>query len=264
MATRIRFAVSVSALFLLIGCASETAYPGLPPTQPGYAASTATPPPVNRPGTPVPPPESFHGVGVPRVPENFGYFQIGIGMAGLPGRDDIKPGTAITLTVPPGGIFVSALVLGTAAIVAGAGGDISMEGDIFIDAPLVGFNQGISTGGPDQISGFGLDAVLSWSTAEDLTFGGDVDTFGIGLGIRYIGGFSDAALFHVTAGLEFLNINFDNRPYAINVGPYLGFGLELMLAPQASFTTDIRYAFLSGDEPDYDYWEFTGGFVLYW
>jgi len=261
VATHIRFAMTVSALVMLIGCVSEPAYLSLPPTQPGYSAPPA---PVNRPGTPVPPPESFRGVGAPRVPENFGYFQIGIGMAGLPGHDDIRPGTAVTLTIPPGGIFVSALVLGTAAIIAGAGGDIYMEGDIFIDAPLVGFNQGISMGGPDQITGFGLDAVLSWSTAEDLTFGGDVNTFGIGLGLRYIGGISDAALFHATAGLEFLNLDFEYRPYAINVGPYLGFGLELMLAPQMSFTTDIRYAFLAGDEPDYDYWEFTGGFIFYW
>jgi len=197
----------------------------------------------------------------------FGYMQFGVGMAGLPGQDDIRPGTAFSITLPPGGVILSAVYLGAlCAIAADDNVGVIIDADAFAIVPeLLSLEQGVATGGgPYEINGVGMDMIFSWGDAEDLTYGGGVSTFSTALGIRLMGGIWEGALWHGLFGFEMLWLNFDNRPNAVNFGPYVGAGLEMMLAPDVSFTVDIRYAFMYGDAKEYDRWEFTGGFVFYW
>ncbi|MBN1809345.1 MAG: hypothetical protein JW909_09785 [Planctomycetes bacterium] len=232
----------------------------------------------------------------------FGYLHTGVGVGGLPGRDDIKPGTTVTVYVPPRGVFVTAFAVGAVlAVAALSDGDCNLDlnlnferrspdvlpeaadrepetGDRVPYAPYGEWRHeklppaqpwwpqatAFEESGPFKITGMGMDAMFSWTSAEDLTAGGDVRTASGGLGARFMGGLNSGTRWHALVGLEITGINFENRPFALNWGPYVGFGLEVLPARNAGLSATVRYSLLTGDEPDYNHWEFTGGFIFYW
>ncbi|MBN1809748.1 MAG: hypothetical protein JW909_11830 [Planctomycetes bacterium] len=247
-------ACSAVALALSAGCAAVGYQPAAvpPPASPDVAATWAA--------------GSFHDIAPGR---GFGYTRFGVGLMGLPGCDDMRPGTAFSLTVPPGGVILSVFYIGALAAIASQD---NVDVDIYLDATdaaalgMFGMEQGYTTGrsGPMEIQGVGMDCILSWGSLDDLSAGGGVSVFTAGLGARLIGGLWQGGLWHLLAGFEGVWIDYDFRPYAFNFGPYVGAGLEAMLGPGAGFNASLRYGILAGDATDYDHWEFTVGFILYW
>lgn len=235
----------VAFLCLAAGCAS------VPPEQPPQASAA-------------PPVESMRG-------QSFGYFGMSIGMIGLPGQDDIKPGTAVTLTVPPMGIVCVAATVGLLCLYAEAGGDGGGDAEC-IFYPLGGLgeenlmSQGVLTGrqGPLEVTGVAWDGFMSFGYPEDLTFGGTIDCFTLGTGVRCISGLWNNAFWNALLGFQWTWMNFEHRLSALNYGVYGGLGLELMMSDSAGVNATVRYAIMSGDMPQYDYWDATLGLAWYW
>ena len=202
--------------------------------------------------------------------ESFGYMDLSIGMVGLPGQNDIKPGTAVTITIPPMGIVCLAATVGLFWLYAEGGGGGGDPTPLFY--PLAGFgeedlmSQGITTGkqGPLQVTGVGWDGFMSFGYPEDLTFGGTIDCFTLGTGVRCISGLWNNAFWNALLGFQWTWMDFEHRPNALNYGVYGGLGLELMMGDNAGINATVRYAVMTGDMPQYDYWESTIGLAWYW
>jgi hypothetical protein len=194
----------------------------------------------------------------------FGYGNISIGMMGLPGRNDVRPGFAVNFTIPPAGM----LLVGFCALIGAIGSWDFPTG--FGD--FVGLSdekppaQGVMTGneGPFEISGIGWDCSLSLGSPEDLTFGGHVGVCTLGTGVRYIGGLWRHAFWNALLGVQGTWMNFDNRPNGFNYGVYGGVGVEFGVTDSMNINTTVRYAILTGDMPQYDYWDATLGLAWYW
>ena len=192
--------------------------------------------------------------------DSFGYGNMSIGMMGLPGRNDIRPAFAFNLTAPPLGM----LLLGFFGLL---GADIVGGGDF-----LVGLSdekppaQGVLTGneGPFRVSGIGWDCSVSFGAPEDLTYGGKVVVVNLSTGVRYIGGLWKRAYWNALLGIQGTWMNFDNRPNGFNYGIYGGAGVEFGVTDTMTINTTVRYALMTGDMPQYDYWESTIGLAWYW
>ena len=182
-------------------------------------------------------------------------------------------GVIAAYLVPPTGLAIVGLIVGVAyaACVYCDCGNPFDALNIFSglsDCRLVP-RQGTAIGGMDDITylgavGWGLDTIVSYSHGEDLSAGGGVDTFGAGMGARFLAGLWEGSRMHLLLGVEWRKVLFEQRPDVSCVGPYVGAGLELMSGYDFGFTAMLRYNWLDKSLPDYDLWEFTVGLSKYW
>ncbi|MBN1809749.1 MAG: hypothetical protein JW909_11835 [Planctomycetes bacterium] len=219
----------------------------------------------------------------PYFNERFGYLRVGVGFAGLPGCDDIRPGSSVTITLP----VMGALCIGASAGLAGVyahnhvwsaiaettNGD---EFSAFLAAlpflPLAGLgHEGFMTTGcydvasrNDIFRGVSWDGMFAVALPEDLSSGGGVEVLSAALGAKFIGGLWEQAFWNLQVGFQLSLMDFDARPTALNHGLYGGIGVEFALDVDVKLSAEARYALMAGDMSEYDYWDFTVGFSVYW
>ena len=219
--------------------------------------------------------------GFAHVGDRFGYVSIHAGIGGIPGQDDIRPGPSWTITAPPGGAFATALAVSAFAadiwVLAQAQGTTSGYAGIFTPlvagepinldewapaASLQGEYRDVI--GKRFVDAVALDLYLTGSCNRDLSFGGRINTVGVGLDLALLVGFHEAGRGRLMAGIEYRYINFKNRPNADNFGPMLGAGIEFPVGPDLTLSTQFRYVFTGGEMPQYDLWDFSMGVSRYW
>ena len=216
---------------------------------------------------------------IPRRGQRFGYVSVHAGVGGIPGQEDIRPGPSWTVVMPPAGVIVTAvsaavftagLIVDVACMSEGSeppGFSCLALGAVAEGAPLIPVEQGVEVdwqGHMFHVEGVAVDLFFAGSSNRDLSFNGDVHTYGVGLSASFIAGLFEGSRGRLLLGYEYRYLDFERRSGAHNHGPVLGVGLEFMGAGNLAYSTQFRYTFTGGEMPEYDLWDFSLGATLYW
>jgi len=194
-----------------------------------------------------PPPEQY------ARPGGSGDWQGGFGRASVGAVahadffgnvDGLGPGTGFSVDLPP---FAPVALVFTCIDIAAA-----LEGyDTGASLALGGaeaWQSGVSDPARYVISDFSMEFGLSWTTHDDVAFGGTLDYTSVTLGVRLAGPRRYVPRYYLTGGWGWYDFNYDCRPDADIHGPYAGVGLEIMPNRSLSLAVDFKAHFFFGDD----------------
>lgn len=216
---------------------------------------------------------------IPQAGQRFGYVTLHAGVGGIPGQEDISPGPSWTVMLPPAGVIVT--TVSAAVVTAGLMFDVLCMsegseppgfsclalGAVAEGAPGIPLEQGRTVdwqGRMFHVEGVAVDLYFAGSSNRDLSFNGDVHTYGVGLCASLIAGLFEGGRGRLLLGYEYRYLDFEKRSGANNHGPMVGVGLEFSGGGGLAYSTQFRYTITTGDMPQYDLWDFSFGATLYW